>query len=1453
MQHEFSPLRALVSTDLLRVRRATLTSPWLRSGRFRPRAMSARDSDMSTSRGRDPELRLGKLTLAKAEDYPSLVARVEAFCSVALPALDEVAQRRVLSNVFLEIIMCVPADTPHGKLMMSMIQSHNQRGASTWDDHSPASDISPTARRAILWGPKVLISQPLFTLLQFWATTLGAVEQGAKRAHSAILRVLSCSRGDMALSEYVERMRSHLAELHSCVDGDVRDLLGLLTLAALPSAPQTAALGALAAYEGGYDSAKYVQACLRVDADHLGEVSHSSMALAATQSAGPAGYGYVLSSTDCVMEVDDADGYCFVVQNGNYRGRKLGPRAQGSVFRTSQIKCWYCGELGHLRRNCPEYAAAQRAPPTGSTDSTAPPSVPRDASNSHFEALTVSALVDAVAAAAADPASPREPGGGVQVAADKCPSNKLVAFILDGGASGSLLSAQVLAQLQREGHVSVLANGIRHVRRSWKFGKGGSTSVCDVTALVNFWGGPSCAHAGGFSMRLRFSVVQDDDVPNLIGQSTLESVGAVIDHKNRTVQFGGKSGPVIRTRRSSAGHLTLHCYKSNSTSLSPSGDAEYDFASDVQSAYASHSTSAPIPVSFSGVKAAAPRGRLRIPIKDLTAEEIDNYARWVHVRWGHCGMAETNRRLSLGVFSTEMAAAIRRATQECSQCLDHRRAPSIIEASFPRFAAFNDCLELDVFFLGRAKVPMVGMVDVVTGYGQPWRPASGRHTGDDLYESFLLGWMRCFGPPRCLVVDPGSDNLSDAFMDLLLLWGVEVIPSPAENRALTSKVERWGADFKKLFDKLLNSLADLHPGAKFDHLTALVAMMLNDSTRIRGGLSPQQVATGQGITWPWQGGVGTSFGPRAQQVVNILHDLRREYVKETAVVKTRNMLRQGPRRERFQDWSIGMKGKYRQDVVGKKTGWIGPATVVSLDPDKQNIKWKYGGSEVWKSFADSVPLPVADDGLADPVSRGLRTVRDASVQADLPSGLPASDAAAGDAASSGHNASGVHAGDAKEPPASAAPVIHGVLSGTTSRSSDSHPPGSPDLGEPHSVSGSLGSTTAVAPRLPCRASAGAVPLPLPTQVLADNLDVPSDEWIVDRIVDHKRQGRGYQYKVQWARGQQGPSVTWEPGRNLRHATEVLDEYRREAGLVAFEVGSHAAYLAHSACVIPSVGDSVVLSDGVQGQVASVDGDMLQIETSLSGSRTVHAASVHKVPSWKEEAMALNEDCFNGCDTAPSAFFGSSPVVTVASAYVPVTMVDGDGSPLINTDILPEHMCLVSKSVLKKKEEDERNHVAGLFTPAKVNEIKKLFRFGAVEAVRVEDFTGQVLDARFVLTFKPGYDGRDGTVRLFDQRLVRPRARFVVRGFQEHVNPLEDMSSPTPLWSSVRLVALQAVNHGCSLSVSDVTSAFLQSDPITEQVAVPAPPEAGLPPGWLLRCVNNLYGRCSAPRAWYEKL
>ena len=75
-------------------------------------------------------------------------------------------------------------------------------------------------------------------------------------------------------------------------------------------------------------------------------------------------------------------------------------------------------------------------------------------------------------------------------------------------------------------------------------------SSCDVIALVHFWGGPAMAADGGFSMTLRFSVAREAGVPTLIGQSTLEAVGAVIDHQARTVRFRGATGPVARTARS---------------------------------------------------------------------------------------------------------------------------------------------------------------------------------------------------------------------------------------------------------------------------------------------------------------------------------------------------------------------------------------------------------------------------------------------------------------------------------------------------------------------------------------------------------------------------------------------------------------------------------------------------------------------------------------------------------------------------------------------------------------------------------------------------------------------------------------------------------------------------------------------------------------------------------------
>ena len=58
-----------------------------------------------------------------------------------------------------------------------------------------------------------------------------------------------------------------------------------------------------------------------------------------------------------------------------------------------------------------------------------------------------------------------------------------------------------------------------------------------------------------------------------------------------------------------------------------------------------------------------------------------------------------------------------------------------------------------------------------------------------------------------------------------------------------------------------------------------------------------------------------------------------------------------------------------------------------------------------------------------------------------------------------------------------------------------------------------------------------------------------EEFEVDSIWDHWKQGRGYLYLVRW-KGY--PDKTWEPERNLKNSPEILEEYKRRKKLQWFD-------------------------------------------------------------------------------------------------------------------------------------------------------------------------------------------------------------------------------------------------------------------------------------------------------------
>jgi hypothetical protein len=52
------------------------------------------------------------------------------------------------------------------------------------------------------------------------------------------------------------------------------------------------------------------------------------------------------------------------------------------------------------------------------------------------------------------------------------------------------------------------------------------------------------------------------------------------------------------------------------------------------------------------------------------------------------------------------------------------------------------------------------------------------------------------------------------------------------------------------------------------------------------------------------------------------------------------------------------------------------------------------------------------------------------------------------------------------------------------------------------------------------------------------------EWEVERIIDKRREGRGFQYKVIWKYWPR-KSATWEPSSNLTNCDEKIEEFEKK--------------------------------------------------------------------------------------------------------------------------------------------------------------------------------------------------------------------------------------------------------------------------------------------------------------------
>jgi len=101
----------------------------------------------------------------------------------------------------------------------------------------------------------------------------------------------------------------------------------------------------------------------------------------------------------------------------------------------------------------------------------------------------------------------------------------------------------------------------------------------------------------------------------------------------------------------------------------------------------------------------------------------------------------------------------------------------------------------------------------------------------------------------------------------------------------------------------------------------------------------------------------------------------------------------------------------------------------------------------------------------------------------------------------------------------------------------------------------------------------------------------------------------------------------------------------------------------------------------------------------------------------------------------------------------------------------------------------------------------------------------------------------------NETFLEVKSRWVSRGFeQEDADIIFYAATPFP--AELKILLVLALIFDWEVIIADAESAFLQT-PMTEEVYMWPPPEAGEPPGMCWRMLQIIQGLRGGPRGWGE--
>ena len=286
----------------------------------------------------------------------------------------------------------------------------------------------------------------------------------------------------------------------------------------------------------------------------------------------------------------------------------------------------------------------------------------------------------------------------------------------------------------------------------------------------------------------------------------------------------------------------------------------------------------------------------------------------------------------------EITQAIRTVSDRCQICKVYRKAPRRPIVGLPLATRFNQCVQLDLFFLDM-KTPILHIIDHVTKLSNCIVLKS--KTAESILEGLMKAWIGIYGTPENFYSDNGREFSNETIKELAEKFNITVKNTPAESPWSNGLNEKYNGIIKEMILKTKEETGCSTPIA-----TAWATNARNSLQNVNG-FSPYTLVYGRNPNLPT---ITNSKLPALsedtesqllRENLEAITSARKAHMEAEASSKIKRALNHSIPSTNNEKYFTGDRVFFKRKDSKK---WHGPGTV--LGQDGQTVLVKHGGTYV---------------------------------------------------------------------------------------------------------------------------------------------------------------------------------------------------------------------------------------------------------------------------------------------------------------------------------------------------------------------------------------------------------------------------------------------------------------------------------------------------------------------------